>query len=103
MSTNEYDTHYLAHIQHCMEAIRNILSEKTVTIHEIHKELPYLDMDSIRDAIRHLIMDFEVAELYVSTKVRCPEIYEHTIRLDTFKNIRNQSPLRNRYKDLLEA
>ena len=102
MSKDGYDTHYLAHIQHCMEVIRSIVNEKTVTIHEIHEELPYLDIDTIRDAIKHLIMDFEVTELYIATKVRCPDVYEQIIRQGTFKKIRNQSPLREQYEDLLE-
>ena len=102
MSTDGYDTHYLAHIQHCMKAIRDLVNKKEMTIHEINKELPYLNIDSIREAIKHLAMDFEVIELYVSSKVRCPELYEQTIRHDIFKNIRNQSPLRKQYQDLRE-
>ena len=103
MSTDGYDTHYLVYIQRTMEAIRDLVSEKSMTIHEIRDELPYLDLDSIREAIKHLIMDFEVAELYVSTKVRCPDVYEQIFRQGTFKNTRNQSPLRKQYKDLLEV
>ena len=103
MSTNEYDIHYLTYIQQTMEAILAIIDKGQKTLHEIHEELPYLDADTIREALKHLIIDFEVAELYVSTKERCPGLYEQIIHQDTFKNIRNQSPLRNRYKDLLEA
>jgi hypothetical protein len=73
-----------------------------MTVHEIHKILPFLDIDIIQEAIQHLIMDFEVTQLFVATKVKTPEIYEQTIRLDSVKKVRNQSPLREQYKDLTE-
>lgn len=95
-----FNSQYYEYLKVTMQAVRSVLlgATKPMTVGDINEQLPYLDSETIREALDFLRMDYEVQEVYISVKTTNPESYGQTVRNGTFSDTRRTSPLRETYE-----